>query len=234
MNQKRIITILTTLALFSIALFTLFGCQPTTGEPAAESSTATPMLSTVEVAVTTATEAGALAEAPQTTQAPTATTVVVETATQTEKMEPTTAPSEATDAATTEAVKPESTAPDSATPIIVYERSGGYAGLTDRWEIYADGRITYDNGNNRVMEWQADPADVTQLHAEIIALDFFALESNYVPKNACCDLFTYSITVTDGTQTHTTTTVDQEPSTPDSFWVILDMVDTFIMANTAT
>lgn len=202
---------------FLIGLITLIGCVPATGVE----STAVPETTNV-LATAVATETIPPTEIPL----PTDTPEIVST-TESAKMSPTDPPK-----LTEEAPKP--TAPDSAEPAIIYERSGGFAGLTDRWQIYSDGRITYNNGNNRVMEWQAEPADVAQLHEEIVAADFFALESSYVPKNACCDLFTYSLTVTNGTQTLTTSTVDQEPSTPDNLWMTLEFVQTFIMDNTDT
>ena len=215
MNKIQIPKLIAGLILLGLGLLTLLGCQPTpyTEEASIEVTLEpTPVLSDAEVATAT--------ETTSPTETPLATSETVKTQ-PTESAKPTpSVPSDTT--------IPESAAPDSSEPLIVYERSGGYAGLTDHWEIYANGRITNSNGQ----EWQADPADVAQLLTEIAAAEFFTLEASYIPKNACCDLFTYSITVTDGTQTFTTTTVEQAASAPDNLWTTLDLVQAFIMDNT--
>ncbi len=222
MNITRTSKIFIGLVLLSIGLITLLGCQPTPtfeGEPVAVTLEPTPVLSNVETAV--ATETTSPTDIPLPTETPVATN-------DTAKTEPT-KPSKSTPTITSDAAKPESIAPDTAEPAIIYERTGGYAGLTDHWEIFADGRITNSNGR----EWAVDSTDVTQLHNEITALGFFSLESRYIPKNECCDRFTYSITVTSSTQTFTITALEQAKAAPDSLWTTLDLVQTFIAENTA-
>lgn len=220
MYKKQMTSLITASILFCVGLFTLISCQPT---PYFEE---TPVEVTF-VPTAVATKANALADAPKATETMAATSTPDNPATPTTKMLPT-APPEATEPAPNAAI-PESEASKDSEPIMIYERTGGFAGLTEQWEIYADGRIA----NNNERAWQANPADVTELQADIIALDFFALEASYIPKTACCDRFSYTLTLTYGTQSHTTTTIEQTESAPDNLWAALDLVQTFLTETTA-
>lgn len=95
--------------------------------------------------------------------------------------------------------------------VITYQMSGGFAGITQQWAIYADGRITRSDGR----EWQITPAEVEQLLADIKAAGFFDLGDSYMSLNTCCDRFTYVITVNSDDQTKTVTTIDAAPNIPE-------------------
>ena len=59
------------------------------------------------------------------------------------------------------------------------------------------------------------------------AADFFNLDSEYLPEDQCCDRFVYVITITQGADTHTVTTIDAAEAPEGLFDVIgvfLDLV----------
>ncbi|MCR4407571.1 MAG: hypothetical protein NUW24_11730 [Anaerolineae bacterium] len=104
--------------------------------------------------------------------------------------------------------------------VIIYRRSGGFAGVHEQWTIYPDGRIMAADG----CEWRVSPEQVEQLLAEIESLGFFEMSSRYVPLNTCCDRFTYEITVRHGDTVNTVTTIDAAPDAPSELWHIIDEI----------
>jgi hypothetical protein len=136
----------------------------------------------------------------------------------TETMEPT--PTETTESGAASDAKSRAVLGDA---VIVYERSGGIAGETNTWKIYADGRVVDGEGN----EWQVAPAQVEELLADLETMGFFELDESYMPLDTCCDRFTYTLVVgTDG-GAHRVTTIDDSDA-PEAVWNALDSVSTFI------
>lgn len=107
---------------------------------------------------------------------------------------------------------------------IVYMRSGGIANLMDEWTVYTDGRVASSDGTAR----QATPGEVAQLLGEIEALGFFEMNPRYLPRDACCDRFTYSITVRSNGREHTVTTLDAVPDAPPALWQIIEQIGTLV------
>lgn len=108
--------------------------------------------------------------------------------------------------------------------VIIYQRSGGFAGVHEQWTVYPDGRITANDGR----EWQVAPERVKQLLADIEALGFFEMTGRYMPLNTCCDRFTYEITVRSGDRVHTATTIDAAPNTPAELWRVIDEISRLV------
>jgi len=108
--------------------------------------------------------------------------------------------------------------------VIVYQRSGGFAGVHEQWTVYPDGRITASDGR----EWQVAPERVEQLLADIEALGFFEMSGRYMPLNTCCDRFTYEITVRSGDRVHTATTIDAASNTPAELWRVIDEISRLV------
>jgi hypothetical protein len=105
---------------------------------------------------------------------------------------------------------PESITPSS-DPLIIFKRSGGFAGLEDQWIIYPDGRV---EGGGATQE--AIPADqIAQILADAEAGGFFNLKDQYIDVGHCCDFFNYEITISlpDG-RSHTVATAEQTPGMP--------------------
>ncbi len=92
-------------------------------------------------------------------------------------------------------------------PVITYKKSGGVTGMTQEWNVYADGRIT-QNG-----EEIGAVAPVLIVNLAIAAEDagFYVTEEAYLDTDPCCDLISYELTVTNGSKTHTIETIDNAP-----------------------
>jgi len=110
--------------------------------------------------------------------------------------------------------------------VIIYERSGGLAGVSERWSIYPDGRIMAGDGR----EWQVKPEQVKQLISDIEASGFFDLSGQYMPRNPCCDRFTYSLVVRSDDKVNSVTTMDATPDVPANLGEVLGAVRSFINA----
>ncbi|MBS1253324.1 MAG: hypothetical protein MAG451_02373 [Anaerolineales bacterium] len=107
---------------------------------------------------------------------------------------------------------------------IVYERSGGLAGVSEQWTVYLDGRIVA--GDSRV--WRIAPEKVEQLLADIQTLGFFEMRGQYMSRDTCCDRFTYRIAVRSGDKANTVTTIDTAPDAPAALWETLDAIQGLI------
>lgn len=73
-----------------------------------------------------------------------------------------------------------------------YERSGGIAGFQDRLQIYPDGQAVLDRKGEE-SDFQLTSEQMDELQAALAAADFFNLDASYLPKDTCCDRFTYTI-----------------------------------------
>lgn len=108
--------------------------------------------------------------------------------------------------------------------MIVYDRSGGFAGKSEGWTIYADGRVVSSNGKSG----QVSPEEVAGLLRQVDAAGFFSWRDSYLPKNTCCDRFTDKLTVRTVGQTKTVTTVDAASEEPTELGTILDQVSRLV------
>ncbi|MBN1147242.1 MAG: hypothetical protein JXA78_08300 [Anaerolineales bacterium] len=108
--------------------------------------------------------------------------------------------------------------------VIVYRRSGGFAGLDEEWTIYADGRVTSKDGR----QWQASPEQASDLIVQIEALGFFEIKADPIPLIPCCDRFYYELTMVSGEQAHTIATYDGAPATPPGLWQAMEAVIRFL------
>ena len=104
--------------------------------------------------------------------------------------------------------------------VIIYRRSGGLAGVFERWTVYPDGLIVSDEGN----ELRVQAEEVSTLLAEIEALGFFEMSHSYGPLNACCDRFTHQVTVRSGDSVKTVRTIDAAPDTPPELWRVIEQI----------
>lgn len=111
-------------------------------------------------------------------------------------------------------------------PVLVFQQSGGFAGVTNQWALYADGRIEANTGSYS----QATPEQVDQLLSEIEQLGFFKLNSRYVPLNTCCDRILYELSVGRDGREHNLTVLDATPDLPETVWDVLNTVSDFFAA----
>lgn len=103
---------------------------------------------------------------------------------------------------------------------ITYKRQGGIAGITQEWIIYPDGRIIGSEGQ----ELKVPPEQVISLLAEASEIDSSTLQESYVPDNACCDQFIYTIVVKVGDQETMLQTSDgaEQPEQVTSFIISIE------------
>jgi hypothetical protein len=79
-------------------------------------------------------------------------------------------------------------------PVILYSRTGGIAGVSQSWELYPDGRIVNQEGE----EYRVDPEQVMGLVAAFEQAGFFDMKNAAGPGGTCADCFTYDVAVRSG------------------------------------
>lgn len=80
--------------------------------------------------------------------------------------------------------------------VLVFQRSGGFAGVNEVWTLYADGRLTksdHDQPEAEIQEWQVEPEEVKALLEKIDSLGFFSLPDSSGGEAAGVDRFSYSL-----------------------------------------
>ena len=109
---------------------------------------------------------------------------------------------------------------------IAYRRSGGYAGVSDEWVVFIDGQVKSADGQER----QVSAQTVSELVQAADAAGFFAMQPSYVPKDTCCDRFSYQLIVRKGDQVHAVETIDAAPGMPPELELLLREVDDALRA----
>lgn len=94
--------------------------------------------------------------------------------------------------------------------LIIFERSGGLAGIQETWRFYGDGRVIREQ---RMREAGSAQARVAIEHIEraarhLVEAGFLELADEYMPTNRCCDRFTYRLTLVYEGKVKTVTTMD--------------------------
>ena len=110
--------------------------------------------------------------------------------------------------------------------VIIYSRSGGFAGLMEEWHIYADGRVESNNGSIQ----QVAPEQVARLLATAESSNFNGLQAAYLPRDSCCDRFSYSITIHLDDVIKTVSTMDGVAKQPEALTVLLTAVNDLLLA----
>lgn len=75
--------------------------------------------------------------------------------------------------------------------LILYARSGGFAGMQDRLTVHESGQVSLVR-RDQVREYRLDPGKLEALKRAFESSDFSSLRESYPAKGA--DLFTYEIT----------------------------------------
>jgi hypothetical protein len=104
--------------------------------------------------------------------------------------------------------------------VITYQREGGVAGITQEWVIYPDGKIIAPGGQ----EMKVPPHEVIALLAKAAEIESSSLKESYVPDDACCDQFIYTIIVKVGDQDTTIRTSDGAEQ-PDQLTSLLTSIE---------
>ena len=111
--------------------------------------------------------------------------------------------------------------------LIQYHLSGGIAGLSETWLIYADGRVEH-SGSGSGQARQLSPDQITTLVAEMRSTNFASWKESYVPLNQCCDRFLHVITLTLDGQTKTVRTLDAAPDEPPALTRLLSVINAIL------
>jgi hypothetical protein len=88
--------------------------------------------------------------------------------------------------------------------LLVYRRSGGFAGIDQTWTLFTDGRMDLPGGRNRSVSAGEAQALVDGLEQ----MGFFRLDESYGRLGACCDHYTYQLTLVKNGQARTITYID--------------------------
>jgi hypothetical protein len=118
------------------------------------------------------------------------------------------------------------TVPENA--VVVFQKTGGFAGVNEQTVVYSDGFIENDKGES----FQSSPDVIRTLVSTAEDIGFFDLEGNYVPEDHCCDYFNYSLTIRDCEQANTVVTADEVPGAPSELMQIINTIQALI-ANTS-
>lgn len=94
-------------------------------------------------------------------------------------------------------------APPAKPVTLIFERSGGFAGLSDRLEINLTTGMTRLEQGTTVITTTISSAQRSSLQTLISGLDLASLAAMPSPPNQCCDLITYRIQI-DTTIIHAT------------------------------
>jgi hypothetical protein len=105
-----------------------------------------------------------------------------------------------------------STVSDPAGPLVVYQRSGGIAGVDEKLEVERDGSASVGTGGVEPAHasFRLADAELQELSAELDAADFDAVTPS--GPSSCADCFVESVT----TRGRTTTIVAEIEPPPDS------------------
>lgn len=114
-------------------------------------------------------------------------------------------------------------------PLLVYERSGGIAGVQQVYEIYADGHIVAkDDRQSANTTMRVDAESVKELVMAIERAGFFDLKESYLPLNKCCDRMTHRITIYRDGKGKSVTTMDGVENLPEALVQVQAALATFL------
>jgi hypothetical protein len=112
--------------------------------------------------------------------------------------------------------------------VIIVQRSGGVAGVTDQWSFYADGKIVKDNADQGKPndERTVDSAQVTALLDALKAAGFFDMKisSSIGNLNNCKDCFTYQLTAISDGKTNTITIQEGAAGASEAIVKVIDQL----------
>jgi len=111
--------------------------------------------------------------------------------------------------------------PDQGAPVIVMERSGGIAGIHNKWTIYANGQVVMAGQVVRTLT--ADQVNSTL--ADIQKLGFFELQADYSKNSNCMDCFLDNVTINSGGNSKTVTAVEGDTRTPAEFLKVIEAIN---------
>jgi hypothetical protein len=113
--------------------------------------------------------------------------------------------------------------------VAVFQKTGGFAGISEQTVIFADGYI--ENDKNESL--QSTPEVVNMIVSTAEDIGFFDFDGNFVPEGHCCDYFNYSLTVRDCDQMNTVITADEVPGVPGELTQLIQTIEALISQTSA-
>lgn len=118
--------------------------------------------------------------------------------------------------------------------VLVYERSGGIAGIVQVFTVYADGRVILtSNRETAGKPAQVDPETVKALVLAMERAGFFDLQESYLTEDVCCDRVVHRIVVYRDGQAKSVTTIDGYEGMPEALRQVLDALNRFLQETVA-
>lgn len=113
---------------------------------------------------------------------------------------------------------------DANAPVIILERSGGLAGGSEKWTVYADGRVV--SGKN--VETRVKPSDLTNLLTKIQDTGFLDSPEQTKVMTKCNDCYVYTMTINYLGKSKSVTIVEGDSNTPAQLTQLLGDVNQLI------
>ena len=107
--------------------------------------------------------------------------------------------------------------------VIIYEREGGFAGISQEWVIHLDGTIDAPGDQQLAVP----PEDVQEVVETGVESEIGTLAPDLATPDACCDQFTYTITVISGGEEWSLITTDTAEQ-PEEVTELFIMVEALI------
>jgi len=111
--------------------------------------------------------------------------------------------------------------------LIAYERNGGTTCLDELYAIYPDGKITGQEGENKI-EKQVSPDEVTKLLSGLEGLGWFTDKLYSTEHEPCGTCYTYFLSVSDQGQVKTVKAVNGGTDAPPDYWKAIALIDEVI------
>lgn len=107
---------------------------------------------------------------------------------------------------------------------VVFARTGGIAGISEQWSLFADGRVVNTQGD----EFQVDASEIVALVDAMEGMGFYGWRVEVPRRNTCADCFTYSIRASYKGQSNQVDFVDAQLGVPDGVWTLLDRIQVIL------
>jgi hypothetical protein len=108
--------------------------------------------------------------------------------------------------------------------VIIYQKSGGFAGVMEEWTIFPDGRIVSGDGH----EYLLAEEQISVSLSEIENLGFFEISGPGQLLTDCRDCFTYKITVSAGGRTKVVNAVDDQSDPTEAIWAVINVIENLL------
>ena len=129
----------------------------------------------------------------------------------------------------TRSSEPTPVPPSESSVLVVYQRSGGLAGLRDYLTIYSNGYCELQRKGVE-LEFTLQPSEVAHLKNLMEEANFVGLKDSYLPTNTGADFFEYVVSYQPGTgKMHTVRVISG--AVPDALQPILKELNQIISSN---